>query len=265
MIGALITLLVVIVLIAVLYFLGYISFGKLAKGDYCVPETFKANATEYKIDDESNCVVSNCATGFTLSGGVCVAVTPAIVEKSPCYPEISSYVDGGKNYQQIKKSDGTFECKPTACSSDFYAYSNNNCTPKGELKEADKSGDKCYPESASDYYLYGDGYTLNDSLACTLSNCAPGSKLINEKCMIECAGFVPTNITPVDNAIYYRLPGKDEDDSNCTPLACESTFTATTGTGGVVTACTSTTGTYTPRRSGYSMRYNSKKLEGMKL
>lgn len=269
MIGALITLLVVIVLIAVFYFLGYISFGKLEEGDYCVPEEFKANATEYKIDDESNCVVSNCATGFTLTGGVCVAVTPATVENAECTPD--TYVEGGLNYKEIKNSDGTFTCKPTACSN-LYTYDSttNDCTQTGVEPTVVQPGQDCVPDA---YVTYGNSYKYGaDATTCELKGCSNSYLPIEGQCAEECV----VGSGAVTDAKYYRLAGTEDIADNCKALACNQTsankyptFSPTetsTEFGGakIVTACNSTA-SYTPRRSGYSLRYNSKKLEGVKL
>lgn len=298
MIGALITVIVFLLIIGIAYFLGYLSFGKLAEGDYCVPDEYKANVTEYVIDSKSNCVANACATGYTLSGGSCVEIEVADTADTLCTPLSTDYVLGGKDYKWQTVGTG-LECTPSVCQ-DPYRISKvsgqpNKCTAPSD-PAAPTVGAACNPTPTQitlggKTYVYTD--VTSDPKKCEPTECATGYELIDNTGTSNTCNYIGTlcggqlSNTIVHNSICYPMcrvgeflhisdpvttgqyvrvnPDTAYTDQATTPAYFDPAATDANGNTGLCIQKPPTTTQYTPRRSTYSLRYNSSKLEGIKL
>lgn len=131
-----VVLLIIVVLVILFFTVPSLKRIFMSEGDSCKPTDDEKidNGDEYVLDEDKECIIDKCDTGYDLVLGECLSTTRS---GNTCTPSSSEEIDKGISYE----FDSTGGCFATACE-DGYTLNNNVC----ELDTSTQGGeeDKTY-------------------------------------------------------------------------------------------------------------------------
>lgn len=331
--GIIITILIIVGLVILLPALimlivvARVPFRKIETGAPCTPKEnsdYIDNVTKYAYDSESNCVPERCATGYTLTNGVCVkdeeedsvpetvysdvpdSKVNNVIEYMGPFSQSELIINYTKGYnfppsykyniascaENAKRTEDGLRCE---CNPN-YTYINGRCAEQCNTENTAgiyvKENDTCMLHTCKDGFTKanindGNGNSemcLNDSnigdacipwdpnsasgtitkesgeFECNISECKPDYTLVDGQCIDN-----SYNIDVLQGSSITGCVPDIEIDINgeCKPLCQENELSNDQLTSGTP-FYRDDSGECIPV-SQYTLRYNSNKLEGIKL